>query len=191
MKLADTLKAIFLPYYNSPEGVWESFVERGELVEFAKNDIIKKANHRELYFNFILKGAGGIFIENYNNLICIDLCLDETVFCDYLSLLTDETTPLALICLEATTIFRIPQAQFQILTATPHGQIFTKIAAEQLFIHKQTQQLEILTKTAKQRYIELIDKQPFILQRVPSKYIASYLGITPESLSRIKKEITK
>ncbi len=49
------------------------------------------------------------------------------------------------------------------------------------------QQIEILTKTAKQRYSEMLEKQPHILQRTPNKHIASYLGITPESLSRIRK----
>ncbi|MBI3882713.1 MAG: Crp/Fnr family transcriptional regulator [Sphingobacteriales bacterium] len=39
------------------------------------------------------------------------------------------------------------------------------------------------------RYKKLIDTQPDLLQRIPLIYIASYLGITPESLSRIRKNI--
>ncbi len=48
----------------------------------------------------------------------------------------------------------------------------------------------IITKTAKERYIELLQDQPIIIQQAPLKQIASYLGVTDTSLSRIRKEIT-
>lgn len=74
------------------------------------------------------------------------------------------------------------------LSKTEYGRIINQTAAENLFIHKQNQQIEILSKTAEQRYLEILDKQPHILLRTPAKYIASYLGVTPESLSRIRKK---
>ncbi|MGL5888238.1 MAG: Crp/Fnr family transcriptional regulator, partial [Bacteroidia bacterium] len=64
-----------------------------------------------------------------------------------------------------------------------------RIAAESLYIHKQNQQIELLTLTAEERYKQLLQKQPEIIKRTPSKHIASYLGVTPESLSRIRKTI--
>ena len=69
--------------------------------------------------------------------------------------------------------------------------IGSALAAEGLFVHKQNQQIKMLTQTAKKRYLELQVTQPNILQRVPQKYIASYLGITPQSLSRIRAETAK
>ena len=68
------------------------------------------------------------------------------------------------------------------------GDKICRFAAEGLFIHKQKQQIDILTKSAKERYLELLNRQPQIIQRTPQKYIASYLGVTPQSLSRIRKE---
>lgn len=46
-----------------------------------------------------------------------------------------------------------------------------------------------LLESAETRYINLLSKYPFITQRVPQYHIASYLGITPESLSRIRKTL--
>lgn len=43
--------------------------------------------------------------------------------------------------------------------------------------------------TAEDRYVQLVESQPHIAQRVPLLHIASYLGITPESLSRIRKKL--
>jgi len=45
--------------------------------------------------------------------------------------------------------------------------------------------------TAKERYLEFIELYPNLLLRVPQWMIASYLGITPESLSRVRREIAK
>jgi CRP-like cAMP-binding protein len=46
------------------------------------------------------------------------------------------------------------------------------------------------TETAEERYIKLLKKSPSILQRVPQHYLASYLGIKPQSLSRIRKKLS-
>ncbi len=48
-----------------------------------------------------------------------------------------------------------------------------------------------IAKSAEERYVEFVKKYPAIVQRVPQTQIASFLGITPESLSRIKSKIVK
>ncbi len=51
-----------------------------------------------------------------------------------------------------------------------------------------TRMLSMITETAEQRYAQLLQTKPQILQQVPLKYIATYLGITDTSLSRVRKE---
>lgn len=51
--------------------------------------------------------------------------------------------------------------------------------------------LSRIKDTPKKRYLELFEQQSIILQRVPDYYIASYLGITPVSYSRIKQRVKK
>lgn len=51
--------------------------------------------------------------------------------------------------------------------------------------------LNMLTKTAQERYLELMEIHPEIVQNAPLKYIATYLGVTDTSLSRIRKDISK
>jgi CRP-like cAMP-binding protein len=50
---------------------------------------------------------------------------------------------------------------------------------------------EIQTETAESRYKKMIETNPELLQRLPLKYLASYFGIAPQSLSRIRKKITQ
>ncbi|HPW66851.1 MAG TPA: Crp/Fnr family transcriptional regulator [Salinivirgaceae bacterium] len=187
--IAKEIKAIFDQFFQAPIEVWENFVQHGEIVEKQKNEIVKKYNERACDFYFILEGSGGILLYSNNNYICIDLCYEADFFVDYMSFLTNQPTDLEVVCFEKCRLFRISRKNFLELAQTEYGRIICQTAAEALFIHKQAQQIEILTKTAEQRYSEMLDKQPYILQRTPNKYIASYLGITPESLSRIRKKI--
>lgn len=59
--------------------------------------------------------------------------------------------------------------------------------SNQLFISKQ-RSIDMLTKSATERYVMLIQERPHIIKEAPLKYIASYLGITDTSLSRIRKD---
>lgn len=60
-----------------------------------------------------------------------------------------------------------------------------------LLVGTKTRTLTMLTRTAEQRYAMLLSQNPEIVQHVPLKYIASYLGITDTSLSRIRKEMAE
>lgn len=188
--LAEIFKTTFDPFFNAPLNIWETFAKSGDVIETRKNEVIKKYGDREKYFYFILKGSGGIMLYQSNNYLSIDLCYDGDFFGDYFSFITNQPTDLEVICFEPSTLFRIDKPNFKALSKTEYGKIICQTASESLYIHKQTQQLELLSKTAEQRYAEMLKKQPNIIQRTPNKYIASYLGITPESFSRIRKKIS-
>ena len=65
-----------------------------------------------------------------------------------------------------------------------------KAISDIMFTKKQSEQINLLTLTPTERYLKLIKEKPMIFQRTPLKVIASYLGIAPESLSRIRKKIS-
>jgi CRP-like cAMP-binding protein len=65
-----------------------------------------------------------------------------------------------------------------------------RIVAEHYYIHKTNREKDFLTKTATERYQNLVNQRPELVQQIPVHQIARYLGIEPESLSRIRKSIT-
>ncbi|MCU0470624.1 MAG: cyclic nucleotide-binding domain-containing protein [Arcicella sp.] len=188
-ELGREFKRIFDPYFNAPIEIWEYFAQQGEIIEKQKDDILKKNGTVEKYLYFILKGSGGIMLFRNNNYLCLDLCYEGDFFGDYLSFLTGKSTELEVVCFEASTFFRIKKQGFDDLAKTEYGTLICKAASDGLYIQKQTQQIDLLTKTAEQRYVEMLENQPNIVHRTPNKHIASYLGITPESFSRIRKKI--
>lgn len=191
MNIAQRIKQAFDPYFRVPVEAWQSFADLGELIRCEKEQIIKAVNGTERYLYFILSGSGGVLLWHKNNFVCIDLCYESDFFGDYMSFLNAEASPLEVITLEASELFRISKTNFDVLsTNSDFGDKICRFASEALFIHKQQQQIDILTKTAKERYVELQKKTPEIIQRTPQKYIASYLGVTPQSLSRIRNELS-
>lgn len=190
MTTEEIIKQAFDPYFAAPIEAWKLFADMGEIMQVQKEHVIKSAHTTEKYLSFILKGSGGILLWNNNNFICIDLCYEGEFFGDYLSFLNQQPTPLEVVTFEQTTLFRISRANFTELSYhTEFGNKICRFAAEALFIHKQQQQIDILTESAAERYARMMVENPQILQRTPQKYIASYLGITPQSLSRIRKNI--
>jgi len=72
--------------------------------------------------------------------------------------------------------------------------IFEKVGrlmAEALFLSWQQKAKSLMLDDAEARYLKLITRRPDLPQRVPQYLIASYLGVKPETLSRIRKKLTK
>ncbi|MPT33677.1 MAG: Crp/Fnr family transcriptional regulator, partial [Flavobacterium sp.] len=69
--------------------------------------------------------------------------------------------------------------------------IFNEKALQNHIRHLQKRINLLLAATAEQRYLDFIKLYPDVTLRVPQWMIASYLGITPESLSRVRKELAK
>ena len=192
MTVAEKIKRSFDKYYQAPLPAWEEFAKAGEVLNVPKETVIKENNTVEKYNNYIIKGCGGILLWSKNNVVCIDIVFEGEFFCDYLGFLKQQPTALELVTFEACELFRISRSSFdQLSYSTEDGYKIGRYAAERRFNDKQQQQIDILTKTASERYLELQLKQPDILQRVPQKYIASWLGITPQSLSRIRSALAR
>lgn len=190
-EVAQQIKTAFDPYFEASVEVWLSFAKLGSLMVTTKNQVIKTADTTEKYLSFILQGSGGILLWKDQQFICLDLCYEGAFFGDYMSFLTSQPSPLEVVTFEPSRLFVLPRTQFELLGRQDIGNRLCRMAAESLFIHKQQQQIGLLTQTAADRYRELLAREPQVIRRTPQHYIASYLGITPQSLSRIRRQIAK
>jgi CRP/FNR family transcriptional regulator, anaerobic regulatory protein len=68
---------------------------------------------------------------------------------------------------------------------------FGRLIAEYVYLVAMNSYKSLLLKTAEERYLELLETQPHILERLPQHYIASYLGIQAPSLSRIRNKLAQ
>jgi CRP-like cAMP-binding protein len=185
------VKKIFDPYFEAPLEIWESFAAFLKQRSYKKNEIIKESNVTERTLQIIIEGSAGIFLWKDDSTICLDLCYENDFFGDYMSFLTQQPTELYTQAIEATELLSISYTDLnKLYQSSEIGMIIGRVAAESLYIHKQTQQMDLLMLTAEERYLKLLERQPEVVRRTPQKHIASYLGITPESFSRIRKKVT-
>ncbi len=188
--IARKLKTFFDNYYEAPLESWEVFARFLNPKSFKKNEIIKQPYSTEKNLYFIINGLAGIFLGKDNHDICIDLCFDNEFLNDYSSFLIQQESPLYIMALEKTEVLSISYDNLMELYKREPGRQLRLVIAEFLFLHKQAQQIEILTMTAEERYVQWLEENPQIVLRTPLKHLASYLGITPESLSRIRKKLS-
>lgn len=89
------------------------------------------------------------------------------------------------------TVMKVARVDFDELLKTSHDFLnwMFRMQAAQLWLHEK--KLSVFNGTAMERFEALVKKRPEILQKVSSKVIASYIGITPSSLSRLKRELNK
>ena len=76
----------------------------------------------------------------------------------------------------------------QLFIEIPKLERFFRIILQRSLISQQRRMIENMSLQADERYYRFAQRYPFLEQRLPQKQIASYLGITPESLSRIRKQ---
>jgi len=183
------LKKAFDPFYEAPLEVWKGFADLCEEVSYAKNECIKEADTTSRYGYFLLKGSCGLFVWKENNYACTDLFLENSFVADDISLWTGQPSPVEILSLEKSTFLRISKSNIDFLKQSPIGQILFLAGEEKTNVERHTQQIEMMTKSAEERYQTLMNTRPELLQRIHQKHIASYLGITTQSLSRIRKHL--
>ena len=115
----------------------------------------------------------------------------ENSYCSsYESFLIQKPSPLNIECLADTEVLTLKYEDVQRLyKISPALNTFGRKIAELLYIDFNMRSRSLQIDDAKTRYLNLIKRRPEIIQRIPNYLIASFIGITPESLSRIKNEI--
>jgi CRP-like cAMP-binding protein len=110
----------------------------------------------------------------------------------FLDFIHQKTTIQNLECITDCQFFKIERSKLAELI--DKNENFKKISLnifENAFSNSNSRANDLATLTAELRYKKLIEEHPELIQNVPVQYIASYLGIKPQSLSRIRKQMIK
>ncbi len=92
--------------------------------------------------------------------------------------------------IEDSELLMITPADFEALTLkVPIMDRYFRILFQNSLVTKERRLMSSITHTAEEKYTQLAERNPEIIQRIPQNLIASYLGLAPETLSRIKKNL--
>ncbi|RZJ71189.1 cyclic nucleotide-binding domain-containing protein [Flavobacterium sp.] len=187
----EKIKQLFDPFHKADISLWTAFSECIQVRQFAKNEIVKDFHKTEKFVNILVSGSVAHFVLADEKDVCINLYYEDQFFSDYLSFLTQSPTLIKTQALEDSVLWSISQADLnQLYSKSTTGLIIGKAISDAMFIRKQNEQINLLTLSPTDRYLKLIKQRPEVFQRTSLKIICSYLGVTAESLSRIRKKIS-
>ena len=111
---------------------------------------------------------------------------------EFVSLSADKPSLHSYSSVEDTTVVVVnSEKEKEFYKILPRFEEISRLETEKMLGKSQEELSDFIVKSPEERYIHLTKEKPGLLQRVPQHQIASYLGVTPESLSRIRKRIMK
>ena len=139
------------------------------------------------YIFFIKKGIARIYYYKKGKEITEWIATDGTFFLSITSFLERIPGKLIIQTIEPAEVYGIHYNDLHALAARYHDieTLFRKMMSRSLIMSQERME-SIQFETAEERYLKLVNSQPHLIQRVPLMYIASYLGVTLETLSRIR-----
>ena len=109
---------------------------------------------------------------------------------DFNSFLSGEPSLFNIDAIEEADLLLLSRSEYERLTLTvPIMDRYFRILYQNSLVTKERRLMSSITHTAEEKYVLLINSSPEIIERIPQNLIASYLGIAPETLSRIRKNL--
>jgi CRP/FNR family transcriptional regulator, anaerobic regulatory protein len=157
----------------------------------AKGDYLFSEGEICQFIGFIIKGCFRIFILKDGKEITFDFFVENRPIADYESYFCQQPTQFYFQAIEPSEILILNDVCLKLLfEESPNGQRLQRIVVENLFFRFRDKLLSLYLDSPEERYRNLLQTAPDLLQRIPQYYLASYLGIEPESLSRLKRRIS-
>lgn len=156
-----------------------------------KSDFFLKQGNKCRHLAFIKKGTVRCFyINDQGREINFGFYFENEFFSDYESLLCDTVSNMNIQALENCEILLLNKEHLQALyQKDAYWQIFGRAMSERIYLDAKKRIDDLLCLSPENRYLSLLKKQSLLSQKIAQKHIASYLGVTEQSLSRIRSRI--
>ncbi len=190
----EQIRQVMKQMINVSEDELNDFLNNAVIKTFKRQEILSRPNVVPNEIFFINKGLIRVLVtDNEGTEHTIHFALENQFITDYSNFIQGQPSIYSLQTLEETEVVILPRTAiewgYKNLT---DGQKMGRLIAEYYFIYQDDRIKNLYVRTPKQRYDSITDVFPNIHNRVPQHMIASYLGITPIHLSRLKKsEIAK
>jgi len=158
---------------------------------FKKNDLILKAGDMARYYYFVRKGLLGYYTVDKSGDTIFKLFFEESSFvASTAAIIRNQPSLFSIIALEDCELVAYPALAFRDLLVKYHDLALFQIyyLEKNWVVKKEPLEIDLKWDTAKTRYVKLYENQK-LYHRLKQHHIASYLGVTPTQLSRIRKEL--
>lgn len=176
---------------NLTDREFNCFLELSFRKSYPRKTILAEEGRVCKYSYFILKGAAcSYYINDSGEKIAIQFALEEYWITDQYSFFSERKGMFTIETLEDCEMLVLSKENLEMLCQRSHKiEHFFRILVQNAFAALQYRLMKTNSEEAESRYLEFAELFPQFLNRIPQYLIASYLGIRPQSLSRIRKNL--
>ncbi|MBC7795999.1 MAG: Crp/Fnr family transcriptional regulator [Pyrinomonadaceae bacterium] len=158
--------------------------------KFEKGDYLLQAGSVSNEIAFVENGIFRHFLNRDGDELIYAFCSENEFVSDYESFLSASVTDKNIQAVEAVSALVIDRRNLEVFyREVEHGERFGRLAFEQIFVNNLRQMVSLYQNTPAERYRNFVAEYKAIQNRVPQYYVASFVGVKPESLSRIRRRI--
>lgn len=188
------MKEKFIAYFSSisplSEEEGEAIADSMMTVRFSKGEFLLKEGQQSVHTYFILEGCVREFVEIDGEEKTTNFYPEGKWAISASNFSPDGRAVHSWICMEDTVVVKGDEQQAQALFKRfPRFETISRTIMEAAFQEQRQAITSYITDSPEQRYLKLLESNPALFQRIPQYHIASYIGVKPESLSRIRKRI--
>ena len=155
--------------------------------KFDKREILTKAGETENYFNFILKGLIRKYYKKGRDEINTQISFEGHIIHSQESFHSRKPSEYFVEAIEPSVVASITYDDLEsVFARTQKMEHMGRLVITHTMILKDRWQMQLVKMTPRERFINFVTRNPELMQRVPQKYLASYLNIKPETFSRFK-----
>lgn len=174
----------FLPLSNEE---FQDLLPFFEIREFDKKEQVVRLGEIDIYYNIILKGLARKYVMVGKKDVTLQLSTEGQMIHSEISFNRQVPSEAIVETIEPTVLLSISYDNLQLVyKLNPRIERLGRLLITHMFVKKDFRDFAQLKKTTRERFLDYMNSHPAMLQRVPQKYIASYLNIKPETFSRLK-----
>jgi|SRR6476620_1401987 CRP-like cAMP-binding protein len=165
---------------------------RIEVREVPKRHLLVQTGEQEQYLNLVSKGVLRKYFFKGREEIITQLAKEGDLISSSVSFLSGQPSQYAIEALEPTIVYSLSRENLEQLYAlSPRIERLGRIVITDLYLQKEKWEQDHIQFDIRQRFVNFVHNNADLIQRVPQKYIASYLNIKPETFSRLKHLLKK
>lgn len=157
-------------------------------IHLRRNELLKQEGTVDTHIYYVKEGSLGICIDDGNEEQIIRLGYKGNLIVAMDSFLTEQASPFYIQALKKTTIGVISKKRFtDFLKEHDQQRVLWSKILEELVLQQIEREKDLLVSSSRERYQRVLLRSPQLFQEIPHRYIANYLRMSPETLSRLKK----
>ncbi|HMH21014.1 MAG TPA: Crp/Fnr family transcriptional regulator [Puia sp.] len=190
--MLDTLRQYVSRYVALTNEEFALLAQMLEIRNFNKRQQLIGVGEVETYLNFVVKGLARKFFHKGKEEVITQIAREGDIISSSVSFLSGNPSTYSVEALVPSTFLSISKEQVEKLyRESPRIERLGRLIITHFFLQKEEWEHECIRMDAHERFTRFVRSNQDLVQRVPQKYLASYLNMKPETFSRLKNQLRK